>query len=751
MILSEFSLEVKIGCSRKSHGLVHRFQTYAGYHLLVYVWDIYYDNNYEGLGWHEIEMYIHNHFQEERIFPGLELFHLYRTAPKEYWNRADNLMDFFRLKITQLIMNHRCKLVGLAYDFGIRKRAGRAHITVDNTGDIHGCLIYVHGCDNVYDRLTRAGKLVVEGKEYRNDEIGLVNSNSLMDLTQEFLNLADNRENEHEQSGEGSAMHYSGVENPLGEQSGQGCSTIQYNFTPSSFNHRSGTSHFAPSTDIAVYSGAERACTSSMATARDEAHYSMVKYRDGATAAIDDIARTTSSLTPGFCKLYRNRVVVSDDDEFFNQDVGLTGTNILFPYPKPNKDRGKELDKLGYYDKKLVRAFDHRVNLLHSSTLPTFTLLLSNYMQLPLNCRASHVSLSYRLWRQSRKGDDNLYEYRVEFEEPSTSAIVRPEDQDSIVLVLGDPLHKQKMARVKIESFKVRDYLRGIAIFAGLCKIFASDEFPVILAINKPHENEGIVWDIIEEEIIVDLGFKFNRKVQQYEFPIPVQSIWQYEDIVPSEIVKLPPFRGRSMLELFEYEKENGIFEDDLPDEEVEKLLKLAKKLTLRNQRNRQKYDGEQEGYGSQSQSTELSQSQSQSQSQSKAVEDRYGRNDNEDDDDSFIDRDEKSWDDDSGDDGENDNDFWSRYHGAHHSFAAASQSESEDDVDDGWVEPSQETSTNVRNAMWITFYGRKSKFHKVGDYHVIVIHLKSHRISYRQCSCRKLALGEKQELCIIS
>jgi hypothetical protein len=717
MIASAFGLDVKIGCSKTSQSLVKRFKTYIGLELVVYVWDIYYDNTREGMGWKDIEYDIHKLFTCNRIWPELEHFHLYSTDHIEwsFSNRANNLMDYYRLNITNFLLGHQNPFLRQAYQFGICTRQHRQRVPMRVEG-VHGSLVYVCGCRHLYDYLARQGGLVVDGKKYFNDEIGPVNPNSLMNLTDKFLASMQEREDDTPSPCHGhseSSTEANMKDDTPSPGHGHSESSTEANMKDDTPSPRHG--HSEPSAEANLTDRTQVVSYSGSAYSHNSNHTSEMNMQHG-NERIESMVRNYVSGTP---YLRNRRVVMTDEDDFVNQKVGTLS------YPRPVDGRVDILENAGFYDKSIMTALDNRVDRESRTTAPSFTFLFSNYMQLPLSFGPLSVLFSYRLWKQGSLGDDSVFEYKVEFERPSSSAISSlVERQESLVLVKGDPLSTSKMARVQLVSFKPRDYVEAVAFLEGLCKVYASNQYPVVLAINKPHTRDHIVWDVFECEIVKDLHFKFNNDASEYQYIISCRSEWHGMNIAPSKIKTMPPFRGGSILDLEKYEEENGIKEENLSKEEVDKLLKDARRLTRRNRRNRQKHDGDQEGDESESQSSESSQLETESQ----AVEQRGGvdatikGDDDDDEDDSGIDNDSRSWEDEDEDDGfdwfpnseRNDQDDGSC------ESSVANGSESEDDGIDDWLEPPEGTSLNERIAMWITFYGKKGNYFKVGYYYVI-------------------------------
>jgi hypothetical protein len=730
LLISALCLDVKLGCTKTSEFLHKRFQTYVGKDLLLYVWDIYYDNSIPGLGWKTIETNIHKHFANDRIWGDLEHFHLYDTNHREwsYKTRGDNKVNYYRLGITDWIMSHPSKFLPAAYEFGIRKRQQRFHFLKTNVTveHVHGNLIFTCNCEHVYDfgANIKVKELVVDGKKHFHNEIGLVHPGSIMHLTQEFL---DSFGNENAQSD----IDGSGTTPPHHE-----------NCDPASFGtdlvHFTGSSGemFTDRTHVVQFtSGSSRHSLSSFPTSKKPNMY-------GNNYTIERIARScTSDTTPSMISRDRTPSIIIKGRVLDDEDMSVLKEKVgRFLIPKLDEHRDSSLSKLGFYDKDKIikKPFDSRIDRETLTTVPSFTLLLSNYIALPPTCcqvegrRA--VSLYYRLWQKGNLGNDSVYEYKVAFLETSSSVVLRSVIKgESLVLVKGDPLRNYKLSNVEIISFKPREFVEAAAILEGLCKIFASQTNEVVLTISRPHSKETIGWDKLEHKIICNLNFKWNQSFKQYQYIIPVQSEWHDDKIVASVNIEREPFKGRSMEDLFAYEDKNGIKNELLPDDEVEALLKQAKKLTRRNQRTRRQYDNDQDGddeggskgpVGAQSQSSQESSQESSAVLEvdvAVAVED--DRDDNaSDSNDSFVTNDDDTMsDDDSEEDGEddykNDDQDDDQNDG---SDPPANNSELENDDVNGWTEPPNETPLNKRNAMWITFYGIKGQFYKVGYYYVI-------------------------------
>jgi len=690
LIVSAYCLNVKIGHSKSSHKLLKRFKTYSGHDMLIYVWDIYYDNRVEGMGWKTIETSIHDFFVNQRIWSDLELFHLFKSDQQDwsYCTRQNNLVDFYRLNITNFILNHTSPFLHVAYKFGITIRRIRAHKQDTGTAGVRGNLVYAKGCEDVYNWQS-------------DDEIGVVNMNNIGDMLGEFYAKFE------EVGGSTKMMDktFEDIEND---------SRNVFDETPSihagPMNSESGA-NLADQTNVASYSGLY---CNQISKSRSSMH---------GNERIEGITDNYLDKTTPYA--YRGRVVVDpDEDNVIIEKVGVG----KFPYPRVERD--EKLQELGFYRRAIKNPFDDRIDVTTETTVPSFTLLFSDYVRLPDRVKFDSVSFSYRLWREGKNGDESVFEFRVRFANQPSNVVVSPitqqeslvlvkgdplTQQESLVLVKGDPLNRQKSAKVEMVSFKPRFYLEGIAVLEGLCKVYASSEYPVVLAINKPHSRDGISWDNYECSIIQQLNFKFSTDFCEFQYIILQQSQWHDPTITPSGNLAIPKFRGASITELSVYERAHGIYEVSPTDEETQKLLRLASETTRKNRHDRRKHDGELEDNGSQSQSSESSQESSQAMSQAIDVYEAEGAHDE--DDESFIDKDDSEWFDD--DDfypksNENDDDRDDESMGDNMSASSESDDGGDDGGDDGWKEPPNGTIRQIRTALWIKFYVEKLKYRKV-------------------------------------
>ena len=630
--MSLYSQLVKIGFTANPPNLFPRYKTYLGRHLVIYVWDVYFDAiNLET--WNALESKLLDKFSNYRVFAEEELFYLYQPFKKTPWweNPKDNLIDCYRDLITEYCTSS--EISRKAYHFGIKKRwqsnGFRTELTEDMIGKTRGNLLFQQNCESIYntDSDVLVSPIRIKSKELKefltsstqsasrnvpfweqdsptnddcnsDDDIGRASNIVIDDIKADENHLSQVSEDKSTRSRK--RLRKNGVHNE------EKTRTPPVALTSSTPITEHALTSWTPITEHATYSSV----VGEVLTTQNHNHgrSAVIANTDGGEDRVDAIVVHCASKGT-VVKHFRSSVVLDDDDIRSGTKVQMYDPQIEVICKQQSKNMDQVLKQLGFYknNKSIKVKFEKDLFPKADFGSETFEHVLSSEEDiLKVNFNAfsiRSVKLLYRLHHDNTirstsmkriAGTIKLFEYKLIINNDNDgneliiqkNVVDRTSDRSLVVVEQQSPRHQTGDSVVILRHFKLRTYREAVLMLLCLTRVYASTSIDRILRLPYSKKSDYI-WDDYEMRIVKNLGFTRNNASYDYIIPKCIRpSVFGSVQTLVSQFIQ-PLSIGGIGGTLKQYEnflrKTEKASDLKYTDEAFEKVLREARARTAEN------------------------------------------------------------------------------------------------------------------------------------------------------------------------